>query len=161
MNRKALALASFFLLTAGCNCSKNRQKNKKTATPVNNTKGSINMSNITRTASGLGLEILTPGTGARPIPGQTVSIHYTGWLDNNGQPGREFDSSVKRGSPFTTKIGVGQLIAGWDEGVPMMQVGEKSRLHIPARLGYGARGAGAAIPPNADLIFDVELLAIK
>ena len=119
------------------------------------------MTNITRTPSGLGYEVLTPGTGAQPKPGQTVTVHYTGWLDENGKPGKKFDSSVDRNQPFSTKIGVGYVIAGWDEAVLNMKVGEKVRLYIPAKLGYGSRGAGALIPANANLIFDVELLAIN
>ncbi len=119
------------------------------------------MHNIKRSASGLGYEVLTPGTGVKPKVGQTVTVHYTGYLDDNGKPGKKFDSSVDRGTPFSTAIGVGRVIAGWDEGLQNMQVGEKCRLFIPANLGYGARGAGAAIPPNANLIFDVELLAVK
>jgi peptidylprolyl isomerase len=102
----------------------------------------------------------TVGTGDTPKPGQTVTVHYTGWLDDNGKPGRKFDSSVDRGSPFQFTIGVQQVIAGWDEGVSTMQVGGKRTLTIPASSGYGARGAGGVIPPNATLIFDVELLGV-
>ena len=87
-------------------------------------------------------------------------VHYTGWLNVNGEPAGKFDSSVDRGQPFTFVIGVGYVIKGWDEGVMSMKVGEKRRLFIPSQLGYGSRGAGAAIPPFADLIFDVELLEI-
>ncbi|WP_254070387.1 FKBP-type peptidyl-prolyl cis-trans isomerase [Acidisphaera sp. L21] len=101
------------------------------------------------------------GTGAQPQPGQTVSVHYTGWLDDNGKPGRKFDSSRDRGQPFQFKLGVGQVIAGWDQGVSTMHVGGKRTLIIPADQGYGSRGAGGVIPPNATLIFDVELLGIN
>ena len=87
-------------------------------------------------------------------------MHYTGWLDDNGVPGKKFDSSVDRGEPFKFVIGVGQVIKGWDEGVLTMKVGEKRRLIIPAALGYGARGAGNVIPPNSTLIFDVELISV-
>ena len=90
--------------------------------------------------------------------GQQVTVHYTGWLDADGQPGTKFDSSVDRGQPFSFVIGVGQVIKGWDEGVLEMKVGEKRRLFIPSDLGYGPYGAGSSIPPNAALIFDVELL---
>lgn len=93
--------------------------------------------------------------------GRHVSVHYTGWLDENGQPGKKFDSSVDRGTPFTFVLGGGMVIRGWDEGVKGMKVGEKRRLIIPADLGYGSRGAGGVIPPNATLIFDVQLLEIK
>jgi peptidylprolyl isomerase len=99
-----------------------------------------------------------------PQRGDRVQVHYTGWLaDKDGNPimDKKFDSSVDRGQPFQFIIGIGQVIKGWDEGVALMKVGEKRRLVIPAELGYGARGAGASIPPNATLVFDVELLGIK
>lgn len=112
-----------------------------------------------KTDSGLEYEILQEGSGESPQAGQQVTVHYTGWLNQDGQPGTKFDSSVDRGQPFVFAIGVGMVIKGWDEGVLSMKVGEKRRLFIPAELGYGARGAGAAIPPNADLIFDVELIS--
>ncbi len=112
--------------------------------------------------SGLQYEILqaAPADGKSPAAGQRVAVHYTGWLDKNGEPGAKFDSSVDRGEPFVFVVGVGQVIKGWDEGVLSMKVGEKRRLVIPANLGYGSRGAGAVIPPNATLIFDVELLGV-
>lgn len=116
---------------------------------------------IQKTASGLQYQIINPGSGAQPKPGQKVTVHYTGWLDNNGELGKKFDSSVDRGMPFSFIVGVGQVIRGWDEGLLLMSVGEKRRLIIPANLGYGARGAGAVIPPNATLIFDVELISIN
>lgn len=116
-----------------------------------------------QTESGLQYDILVAGQqGARVAQkGDTVFVHYTGWLDDQGKPGKKFDSSVDRGTPFSFKLGVGYVIKGWDEGVAGMQIGEKRRLVIPAELGYGARGAGAVIPPHAKLIFDVELLDIK
>lgn len=129
--------------------------------PSNESKETQTMTNIKRTDSGLGYEVSTTGSGPKPKVGQTVVVHYTGYLDQNGQPGKQFDSSVSRGTPFETKIGLGYVIPGWDEGLLNMQVGEKCRLFIPADLGYGKRGAGAVIPPNSDLIFDVELLDIK
>ena len=101
------------------------------------------------------------GTGASPKEGQTCVMHYTGWLSNGGEKGKKFDSSVDRGSPFEFPIGKQRVIAGWDEGVASMKVGGKRTLIIPPELGYGARGAGGVIPPNATLIFDVELLAVK
>jgi peptidylprolyl isomerase len=101
------------------------------------------------------------GTGPTPKTGQTVVVQYTGWLDDAGQRGKKFDSSRDRASPFSFSIGVQQVIAGWDLGVAGMQVGGQRTLMIPAALGYGARGAGGVIPPNAKLIFDVELLAIR
>ena len=112
---------------------------------------------LTTTASGLQYEDSVVGTGASPTKGQTVSVHYTGTLKD----GKKFDSSVDRGKPFQFNIGVGQVIAGWDEGVATMKVGGKRKLVIPAALGYGARGAGGIIPPNAELHFDVELLGVS
>ena len=113
------------------------------------------------TPSGLQIIDTKAGTGPSPKPGQTCVMHYTGWLYENGAKGKKFDSSVDRGEPFEFKIGLRQVIAGWDEGVATMKVGGKRTLIIPPELGYGARGAGGDIPPNATLIFDVELLGIK
>ena len=113
------------------------------------------------TASGLKIEDTKVGDGASPKTGQTCVMHYTGWLYENGQRGRKFDSSVDRNEPFAFSIGVGQVIKGWDEGVSTMKVGGKRTLIIPPEMGYGARGAGGVIPPNATLIFDVELLGIE
>jgi peptidylprolyl isomerase len=101
------------------------------------------------------------GTGPEPQTGQTVSVHYTGWLDNNGQRGRKFDSSRDRGTPFSFVLNGHQVISGWDIGVASMHVGGKRTLIIPPEQGYGARGAGGVIPPNATLIFDVELLGVR
>jgi FKBP-type peptidyl-prolyl cis-trans isomerase len=113
------------------------------------------------TASGLQITDSKIGTGATPKPGQICVMHYTGWLYQDGAKGKKFDSSVDRGTPFEFPIGAGRVIAGWDEGVATMKVGGKRTLIIPPNLGYGARGAGGVIPPNATLIFDVELLAVK
>ena len=114
-----------------------------------------------KTPSGLEYEILREGTEKSPAKGQTVTVHYTGWLDNNGECGAKFDSSLDRGTPFQFPIGMGYVIQGWDEGVMGMKIGEKRRLFIPSNLGYGDRGAGRSIPPRASLIFDVELLSIS
>jgi peptidylprolyl isomerase len=114
-----------------------------------------------KTASGLEIIDGVAGTGASPATGQTCVMHYTGWLYVDGKKGAKFDSSLDRGSPFSFKIGVKQVIGGWDEGVASMKVGGKRTLIIPPELGYGARGAGGVIPPNATLIFDVELLDVK
>jgi peptidylprolyl isomerase len=101
------------------------------------------------------------GDGTEATAGKKVSVHYTGWLSDNGAKGRKFDSSVDRGQPFQFTLGAHQVIAGWDEGVAGMKVGGKRTLVIPPELGYGARGAGGVIPPNATLIFDIELLAVQ
>lgn len=108
------------------------------------------------TASGLKYVDVVVGKGASPRAGKRVTVHYTGTLEN----GTKFDSSVDRNEPFSFVIGVGQVIKGWDEGVMTMKVGGKRKLIIPAELGYGARGAGGVIPPNATLLFDVELLDV-
>jgi FKBP-type peptidyl-prolyl cis-trans isomerase len=108
------------------------------------------------TSSGLQYWDIVVGTGATAVSGKPVKVHYTGWLTN----GKKFDSSVDRGQPFVFPLGGGQVIKGWDEGVAGMKVGGKRQLRIPPELGYGARGAGGAIPPNATLIFDVELLEV-
>jgi peptidylprolyl isomerase len=113
------------------------------------------------TASGLQIIDSKVGTGASPQTGQTCVMHYTGWLYENGARGKKFDSSLDRGQPFEFPIGRGRVIAGWDEGVASMKVGGKRTLIIPAKLGYGERGAPGAIPPNATLIFEVELLGVK
>ena len=107
--------------------------------------------------SGLAYLEVKPGTGAAPTAGKQVKVHYTGTLEN----GKKFDSSLDRGEPFSLTIGVGQVIPGWDEGVLSMKVGGKRKLVIPPQLGYGASGAGGVIPPNATLIFDVELLEVQ
>jgi peptidylprolyl isomerase len=114
-----------------------------------------------KTPSGLSYEESSEGAGECPKVGQTCVMHYTGWLSDDGKPGAKFDSSLDRGRPFSFSVGVGQVIKGWDEGVISMKKGGKRTLHIPSALGYGSRGAGGVIPPDADLIFAVELLEIK
>jgi peptidylprolyl isomerase len=113
------------------------------------------------TPSGLQIVDTAVGSGASPKPGQTCVMHYTGWLYEDGKKGKKFDSSVDRNEPFEFPIGQHRVIGGWDEGVATMKVGGKRTLIIPPALGYGARGAGGVIPPNATLMFDVELLAVK
>ncbi len=113
------------------------------------------------TPSGLKIIDTKVGTGATPKAGQTCVVHYTGWLYVNGAKGKKFDSSVDRGEPFEFPVGMHRVIAGWDEGVATMKVGGKRTLIIPPELGYGARGAGGVIPPNATLIFEVELLGVS
>ena len=135
-----------------------------TPAPTNVTKNqtliasnSMSDTSVVTNPSGLKYVELEEGTGASPERGQTVVVHYTGTLEN----GKKFDSSRDRNSPFEFKIGIGQVIKGWDEGLSTMKVGGRRQLIIPAELGYGSRGAGGVIPPNATLLFDVELLGIK
>jgi peptidylprolyl isomerase len=127
-----------------------------TSTPANLIAMDNNENQVT-TASGLKYVELAAGNGDSPAKGQTVSVHYTGTLEN----GKKFDSSRDRNQAFEFQIGEGQVIKGWDEGLSTMKVGGRRKLIIPADLGYGARGAGGVIPPNATLVFDVELLKIK
>jgi FKBP-type peptidyl-prolyl cis-trans isomerase FkpA len=115
---------------------------------------------MTTTPSGLQYEDTTVGDGAEAVKGKSVTVHYTGWLYKDGQQGAKFDSSKDRNDPFVFSLGAGMVIRGWDEGVAGMKVGGARTLIIPAELGYGARGAGGVIPPNATLKFDVELLGV-
>lgn len=160
MNKKIIIASSFIVLTAVLLIQCRNTK----STTNNNTRqvGETTKMERIKTASGLEYEIIQEGTGASPKKGDMVTVHYTGWLNKNGQPsGQPFDSSHNRHQPFTFQIGVNMVIQGWDEGVMTMKVGEKRRLYIPSQLGYGKRGAGSVIPANADLIFDVELLTIS
>jgi len=160
MTRRFLALAALLLALplvdrtlaaqAAAAPTKKRAKTPKKKAPA-----------MTTTASGLQYLDTQIGTGASPQQGQRCAVHYTGWLSDHGKKGKKFDSSVDRGEPLVFPVGVGRVIKGWDEGLMTMKVGGKRTLHIPAALGYGARGAGADIPPHADLIFDVELLGIQ
>ncbi len=140
-----LSIGAFFV--AGCNSSQT----------VRNYPGEVSMNEPQSTPSGLKYVDMVVGTGASPTTGKNVTVHYSGYLTD----GKKFDSSVDRNKPFSFAIGVGQVIKGWDEGVASMKVGGKRKLIIPSALGYGSRGAGAAIPPNAELIFDVELLGVE
>jgi peptidylprolyl isomerase len=115
----------------------------------------------TTTPTGLKYQDLKEGDGATPKNGQTCVMHYTGWLWEGGAKGKKFDSSHDRGQPFEFGLGMGRVIKGWDQGVATMKVGGKRLLLIPPQLGYGARGAGGVIPPNATLLFEVELLGVK
>jgi peptidylprolyl isomerase len=126
------------------------------ATPFN-----VDGKKAEKTASGLEYIVLESGKGAKAEAGKTVSVHYTGYLSENGKCGKKFDSSVERGEPIDFPLGQGYVIKGWDEGIGLMKVGDKMRLIIPSNLGYGSAGAGGVIPPNATLIFDVELINVK
>jgi peptidylprolyl isomerase len=129
------------------------------STPVGRADAADNQ--VTEMPDGLKYTDTKTGDGATARAGNKVSVHYTGWLSDNGTKGKKFDSSVDRGQPFQFTLGAHQVIAGWDEGVAGMKVGGKRTLTIPPELGYGARGAGGAIPPNATLIFEVELLQVQ
>jgi FKBP-type peptidyl-prolyl cis-trans isomerase len=118
---------------------------------------SIQIGELMKTSSGLEYLEVEPGTGAQAEAGKTVSVHYTGKF----QDGKVFDSSVSRGEPITFQLGKGKVIKGWDEGIALMKVGGKAQLIIPPDLAYGERGAGGVIPPNATLVFDVELVSVK
>ncbi|MFT3730421.1 MAG: FKBP-type peptidyl-prolyl cis-trans isomerase [Hyphomicrobium sp.] len=131
------------------------------ALPINPAIADPQGTTMTTTPSGLQYEDTVVGTGATPETGQICVMHYTGWLYQDGKKGAKFDSSVDRGQPFEFPLGTGRVIKGWDEGVASMKIGGKRTLIIPPQLGYGARGAGGVIPPNATLIFDVELLGVK
>lgn len=151
-----LSVACLILTTSGCSWTATKKDVK--SEPIIAKEPQLNT-----LTTGLKYIILkdAPANAKKPATGNKVSVHYTGWLDNNGKEGKKFDSSVDRGLPFEFYVGVGQVIKGWDLGVADMKVGEKRRLVIAPELGYGARGAGNVIPGNATLIFDVELLAIK
>jgi peptidylprolyl isomerase len=149
---RAKALAPFALVTALAGMLAAAQPITASAQAVGTTM---------TTPSGLKITDTQVGTGATPKSGQICVMHYTGWLYENGAKGKKFDSSVDRGQPFEFPIGRQRVIPGWDEGVATMKVGGKRTLVIPPELGYGARGAGGVIPPNATLIFDVELLDVK
>lgn len=133
-------------------CSQKEAQNA----PQTTTEAKPAVAGATTTPSGLSYTDLVAGAGASPTSGKNVTVHYTGWLED----GTKFDSSVDRGQPFTFRIGAGEVIPGWDEGVMSMKVGGKRKLIIPSQLGYGASGAGGVIPPNATLIFEVELLDV-
>ena len=128
-------------------------------TPLGRSEAATNQ--VIEMPNGLKYTDTEAGDGVTATAGKKVSVHYTGWLSNNGAKGAKFDSSVDRGQLFQFTLGAHQVIAGWDEGVASMKVGGKRTLIIPAALGYGAQGAGNVIPPNATLMFDVELLGIK
>ena len=143
---RTLFIVMTLVLAPACRWGNNMTANEKGPT-----------ANAITTSSGLTYSDQVVGTGDLAVAGKTVSVHYTGWLTN----GNKFDSSVDRGQPFSFPLGAGRVIKGWDEGVQGMKIGGKRKLTIPAELGYGSRGAGGVIPPNATLVFDVELLGVR
>ena len=153
------AVVSSLLQLAICSPDAIAVTNSSQHQPIQNTAVAVAIEKSAKTIttpSGLKYTILKAGTGAKPKPGQEVFVHYTGTLTN----GKKFDSSRDKGQPFSFKVGAGQVIPGWDEALSTMKVGERRKLTIPPKLGYGAAGAGGVIPPNATLIFDVELLKL-
>lgn len=151
--RRATMLALVAALTIGCE----RAQDAGSVPGTSGRKASPMAENMETTPSGLQYVDTKVGTGASPQKGQTAVVHYTGWLVD----GKKFDSSKDSGQPFSFAIGRGEVIKGWDEGVATMKVGGTRKLVIPPDLAYGARGAGGAIPPNATLTFEVELLEIR
>ncbi len=138
--KKTVVLMSAILITTAC---------------------AVAQSNMNETESGLKYIDHQVGDGDEAVAGKTVEVHYTGWLYADGERGAKFDSSVDRGEPFSFRLGASQVIRGWDEGVAGMKVGGKRELFIPPDLGYGSRGAGGVIPPDATLDFEVELLGVS
>ena len=151
MTKKALLLAGLSFFAFGCSTPEATQASK-------GGKMSSAPEKPSAAPAGLGIVDEVVGTGAEATADHEVSVHYTGWLQSDG---KKFDSSLDRGQPFQFQLGAGQVIQGWDKGVAGMKVGGKRKLTIPADMGYGERGAGGAIPPNATLLFDVELLGVK
>ena len=157
---RMVVLALIGLLACGCGATSGGTGSSTESTGTSTaatTGGSATAGGTVRLASGLQYEDLKVGDGQVAENGQTVSVHYTGWLTD----GTKFDSSLDAGKPFEFALGAGQVIRGWDEGVKGMKVGGKRKLTIPPDLGYGAQGAGGVIPPNATLVFEVELLGVR
>ncbi len=145
------------VLLNGCSCEMAKKE-----TPKEEPKAEVAQPNIKETASGLKYEVLQAPTAdaQKAEAGKQVKVNYTGWLEENGAQGAKFDSSLDHGAPFSFTVGAGQVIQGWDEAVAMMAVGEKARITVPAALAYGEKGVEGAIPANANLIFEVELLEV-
>lgn len=160
MTKQTKLLMFAGLCSAALICSTvlgNQAQAQKTKKSLEGTKMAQANSNWVKTPSGLQYQDVKVGTGPSPRQGQTVVVHYTGWLTN----GNKFDSSHDRNQPFEFHLGMGEVIKGWDEGVGSMKVGGKRKLTIPPNLGYGDRGAGGVIPPGATLVFEVDLLGLK
>lgn len=158
---KFMGIALVAMLAAGCASQKPASTAQKPAAPAAGAAPSAAANNVRTTPSGLQIQDVVVGEGAEAAAGQNAKVHYTGWLIQNGQRGAKFDSSVDRGQPFVFPLGAGRVIKGWDEGVQGMKVGGKRMLLIPPELGYGARGAGSVIPPNATLMFEVDYLGAQ
>ena len=179
MSKQIYHLITMSCVLLGCSGCQDRNHSKPsnttgaaaTATPVTDARAATTVhhsptkaTTVIPTPTNLTIDTISaPADANVPSvrPGQIAEVHYTGWLWDNGQKGRKFDSSRDRGTPFSFKVGAGMVISGWDQGLQNMQVGGKYLLTIPAHLGYGARGAGAVIPPNAPLIFEIEVLGVK
>lgn len=151
-----VCLLCSFSMATGCF---NKDSSTSTNTATTSTQGTNTMpqAKTAAPAGDLKIEDMKKGSGTEAAPGKTVSVHYTGWLTD----GKKFDSSLDRGQPFEFILGQGQVIQGWDRGVAGMKIGGKRKLTIPPHLGYGEHGAGAVIPPNATLVFEVELLGVR
>lgn len=160
--RAVLAIGTVLSLTAASGCTKKDAPSGETTTTTTTTSTTAapatpqGNGTVTAPVTELKIEEMKTGTGAEAKAGQQVSVHYTGWLTD----GKKFDSSLDRGQPFKFMLGAGQVIPGWDKGVAGMKVGGKRKLTIPPQMGYGERGAGGVIPPNATLVFEVELLGV-
>lgn len=160
MKRFGIVVAVLMIFALiGCNRGEQAQQGEQAAESATSTSGMPDFSSLDLETTDTGLQYhdFTVGDGDPPQPGQVVQVHYTGWLTN----GQKFDSSIDRGTPFEFPLGRGRVIQGWDEGVASMNIGGKRLLVIPSDLGYGERGAGGVIPPNATLVFEVELLGVN
>jgi FKBP-type peptidyl-prolyl cis-trans isomerase len=157
MQKLFLLPAIFAILALASGCGSSEKSGASTASGTSSPSSPAKVTGEPKTTpSGLQYWDIVTGTGETAVPGKPVSVHYTGWLTS----GEKFDSSVDRGKPFVFTLGAGQVIKGWDEGVAGMKAGGKRQLRIPPSLGYGENGAGGVIPPNATLIFDVELIEV-
>lgn len=152
-----LGIGMFFQYLGDSESRNNETAQSAADAPKPSTLPKIDKTKLVITSSGLKYQDIKVGTGPKPNKGQTVVVNYTGWLENN----TKFDSSLDKGQPLEFKLGVGDVIKGWDEGIASMKPGGKRILVIPSKLGYGASGMGESIPPNATLIFEVELLGVK
>lgn len=158
MKAKIISLGICILLTTpACMLSKKNNSSSQKGSKMD-TGTQLNLSEYTKLPNGISYKIINQGSGSKPIRGETINVHYTGWLlKDNNTLGKKFDSSVDRGQKFKFPVGLGYVIPGWDLMLADMQPGEKRIIILPANMAYGSHGAGAAIPPNATLVFEVEL----